>query len=162
MSGDILDQLRSGWGPAECWHCGEWGCSNEAGESVPVLCDCEVADCNCHEQFDDECSCDCHAWRGIVREAAEEIERLRSSRGETATELERLRALSELLGDALEQMSCQNCDDRKCMDCVCRSPHDACADDCTECTPRERIHNPFVARHVQRTNALEAWRAGRS
>jgi hypothetical protein len=28
---------------------------------------------------------------------------------------------------------CANCDDRKCMACIFREPHDACADDCPEC-----------------------------
>ena len=76
-------------------------------------------------------------------------------------EIERLRAMNDLLGNALDQMSCQNCDDRKCMDCVCRSPHDVCVEDCMECTPQERVHSPFVARHTQRDRALEAWRSGR-
>lgn len=32
---------------------------------------------------------------------------------------------------------CQNCDGRKCMDCVTRTVHDACADDCPHCCPRD-------------------------
>ena len=28
---------------------------------------------------------------------------------------------------------CANCDDRKCMACIFREPHSACADDCPEC-----------------------------
>lgn len=28
---------------------------------------------------------------------------------------------------------CANCDDRKCMSCVCREWHDDCRDDCPEC-----------------------------
>ena len=31
--------------------------------------------------------------------------------------------------------SCENCDGRKCMACVCREYHDACADDCPVCCP---------------------------
>lgn len=32
-------------------------------------------------------------------------------------------------------MSCTNCDGRKCMDCVTRTIHDACRDDCPFCCP---------------------------
>lgn len=32
-----------------------------------------------------------------------------------------------------DQEPCTNCDDRKCMDCVCRVVHDECVDDCPFC-----------------------------
>ena len=78
MSGDIVERLRSKPGPVTCWGCGEWGCKNEAGQTVPVLCACDNDDCDCHLQFDNNCSCDCHGWYVIVRDAADEIERLRA------------------------------------------------------------------------------------
>lgn len=33
------------------------------------------------------------------------------------------------------ELSCINCDDRKCMACVCREIHDRCEDDCPTCCP---------------------------
>lgn len=35
---------------------------------------------------------------------------------------------------------CQNCDGRKCMDCVCSVMHDKCAEDCFACCGAEKVH----------------------
>ena len=51
--GDIVARLRNTEEPAQCWGCQEWGCRST-------------------------CDCPCHDWPGIVREAADEIERLRA------------------------------------------------------------------------------------
>lgn len=90
-------------------------------------------------------------------------ERLRTSEPtaalmvDAADELERLAALAAQLADALDAMACQNCDDRKCMDCVFRTHHDTCYDDCSDCCPQQRIHSPYTDRYIQRATALAAW-----
>lgn len=80
MSGDIVGRLRAESGPATCWSCGEWGCTNAAGQQVPVLCPCEDDGCDCALTSDDECSCSCHRWSATVRAAADEVEQLRVDR----------------------------------------------------------------------------------
>jgi len=67
---DIVTQLRLTPGPSQCWYCGEYGCFNLANRTVVCLCE---EPCEC----DNVCACDCHGWSLIVREAADEIERLR-------------------------------------------------------------------------------------
>ncbi len=74
-----------------------------------------------------------------------------------ADEIERLRVLVDSMGKALKGMSCHNCDDRKCMDCVFRSQHDKCYDDCSVCTPQDRVHDPFTDRYVERERVLKLW-----
>lgn len=76
MSEDIVTRLTTTeeHSPSECWGCGEWGCTNAAGDSVPVLCDCAEDPDECIH--DNECACDCHTWYGIVQDAKAEIERL--------------------------------------------------------------------------------------
>jgi hypothetical protein len=53
--------------PAECYACGEWGCSDEDGNPIPFM-----------EGNERKCACDCHSWLDKVSEAADEIERLRT------------------------------------------------------------------------------------
>lgn len=79
---DIVESLRDG-SPSQCWHCGEWGCINKAGHDICCMgnCDCETdCDCVCAEcGGDDVCTCDCHEWCLKVRDAADEIGRLREA-----------------------------------------------------------------------------------
>ena len=73
MTDDIVTRLREGM-PAECWGCGEWGCQNKNGETIPCfhLNDDELCD------HDNKCECECHDWLTITHDAADEIERLRN------------------------------------------------------------------------------------
>jgi hypothetical protein len=78
---DIVERLRDG-GPSQCWSCGEWGCTNAAGHDVFCMgdCDCETdCECVCSKCGGDTvCTCKCHEWYDKVRDAADEIERLRA------------------------------------------------------------------------------------
>ncbi len=123
----LIEALTRQPGPAVCWGCGEYGCSEFDPEMGPA------------------CTCGCHRWQELVHAAAR-----------------RVAADVAVLGDlveALEAMSCQNCDDRRCMACVCREVHDSCVDDCPECVPQERVHHRFTDRHRSRRIALERYRA---
>lgn len=106
-------------------------------------------------------------------DAADEIERLRAA-GDTLVAVMRsgsdagwdsaidgwcgadrsssLVRIAERLAAALERMWCSNCDDRRCMDCVFRSPHDSCADDCPTCCAE-----PEAGRFAERERALIEW-----
>lgn len=118
-----------------------------SGQSGPAVC-CHCGERGCSD-LDAEmyvsCECGCHRWQDVVHAAAR-----------------RIAADAVMLGElvaALEAMSCQNCDDRRCMACVCREVHDGCVEDCPECVPQERIHDRFTDRHHGRRIALERYRA---
>ncbi len=89
--------------------------------------------------------------RSALLGLVEAAEQLRDERDEA-------RATARRLADALAAMSCQNCDDRKCMSCVFREHHAACTDDCPDCCPLTNVHSPFTARYVQRADAINDYK----
>lgn len=73
----------------------------------------------------------------LARRHIEQLEILAAKRGAALTRTlksrERAQNQIEQLTELLQNLTCPNCDDRHCMDCVMRYVHDTCVDDCPQC-----------------------------
>jgi hypothetical protein len=105
-----------------------------------------------------------------LAELEAECERLRSEADNSRRSAEQRKEwcqreadLADELAGALADMWCPNCDDRKCMACVCRDIHERCDDDCMTCCamPGIRVTDGSPSRYAARTTALAKWRDAR-